>query len=111
MTNQQKIDQEKIEPVDVERCQAESKEPHQPFRLGFPEPRWERCKKRPKWVALEKRDPSKRGRGAMSLCAGCLAEFKKQFDDDTPVEPIAAFAAAHRLGGDAAVWELVLAHA
>lgn len=66
-----------LEPVDLTRCQADYKEPHQPFRLGFAPPHWKRCENKPTVVATEAK-VQLGVRGSMSMCDNCLQEAVKR---------------------------------
>lgn len=106
----------KLIPVDMKRCQAETKEPVNPFGVGHPPSQWERCKKEPRWVAMEPRENGKSDRGAMSLCGVCRKAFLERYEvsEGDPrtaqVVKIELFEAAHRTGGDDAVWAVVDSH-
>ncbi len=99
-----------LDPVDLKRCMGESKQPHQPFRIGFPEPRWERCDRIPVMVAIEARpDKLTKTRGAMSLCRRCSVECQKRRPEEFYI-PAAPFKAAFKLGGHQAVRDMVYGH-
>ncbi len=71
----------KIEPLDVERCQAEKPNGNSFMTFGGV-PGLERCKSRPAFVLVEK-NPGKDGlHGAMTLCRECLTVFTKQVGMD-----------------------------
>lgn len=96
-----------LDPVDLRRCQGEFKIPQNPFRLGDPPARWQRCDRVPTVVAIEgKFDPITKTRGAMSLCRSCQAKCR-EMRSDVVFRPAAPFKAAFRLGGHQAVYDLV----
>lgn len=65
-------------PVDPVRCQAMIKEAHNPFAVGHPPPRWERCARSAVYRADET-TPGEDGRkGAMSMCAECKVVAERQ---------------------------------
>lgn len=75
--------QQKLEPPDRERCQAEKPNKEwSPFRLG-PCQEMIRCENVPAVVVTEQKAP-KRGaaKGSMSLCADCMAVFARQVGMD-----------------------------
>jgi hypothetical protein len=98
-----------LDPVDIMRCQAEHKEAHQPFRIGFPPPRWMRCDRVPSFVVIElELEKLTKTRGAMSLCKSCLKSFKEKYDETSYIiERTPPFKAAFALGGHAAVYAMV----
>lgn len=96
-----------LDPVDLRRCQAEYKIPQNPFRIGDPPARWQRCDRPPVTVAVEaKPDPITKTRCAMALCRSCGAECQKERPGEIYAEA-APFKAAFKLGGHQAVWDMV----
>ena len=56
-------------PVDIEQCQA--KVPNGNMFMTFSvEPRIIRCKNKPTWIAVERKEQPN-GRGAMAICDSC----------------------------------------
>jgi hypothetical protein len=69
-------------PPDLERCQAEKPNGHSFMTLGGV-PGLERCKNKPTMVITEKVAIDSRGKGSMSLCDGCHAQFVRQMPKGT----------------------------
>jgi hypothetical protein len=63
-----------IEPVDLERCQADIRPAHSFMTLG-PRPPWERCKNKPTVIIKEVKPGEDDLKGSMSLCSDCFAQF------------------------------------
>lgn len=73
--------EEELTPPDLKRCQAEYKEPHRPFGVGAPPPRWERCHRKPLYIATEAPRSDGKKQGSMSVCGTCKNELLKQKPD------------------------------
>lgn len=96
-----------LDPVDIKRCQGEFKNPQNPFKLGDPPARWQRCDRVPVAIAIEsKSDPLTKTRGAMSLCRSCEDLCRRERPGEIYI-PAAPFKAAFRLGGHQAVFDMV----
>lgn len=96
-----------LDPVDLKRCQGEFKNPQNPFKLGDPPARWQRCDRVPVTVAVEAPHTPPEGiRGAMSLCRSC-EDLCKKSQPEAIYMPAAPFKAVFRLGGHQAVFDMV----
>ncbi len=98
-----------LEPVDLQRCQGESKEnvnSQNAFRHGYAAPVWERCTKASALVVIEPTQDAQRLRGAMALCPTC-AKICRVEHPDYLYRPVAPFRAALKLGGHQAVKDMI----
>lgn len=69
-------------PPDIAQCQCQPNVLDWSFMSIGPMPRPVRCKNKPT-VTVHENKPGRDGKcGAMSLCADCLALFKKHYSED-----------------------------
>lgn len=78
MAAKKKTSMKPLIPPDLEQCQAEKPNGYSFMTLGGLANRLERCKNKPTMVITEKVAADHRGKGSMSLCDGCHAQFIKQ---------------------------------
>lgn len=76
------VEEKRLEPLDVERCQAEIRAAHGPFRFG-PKPGWVRCENKPTKIVVELIPGPDGLHGYMSLCDNCYEVMKQQQFDET----------------------------
>jgi len=70
-----------LTPPDLKQCQAEITPSHGFMRLG-PRPQPERCKNKPTVLVTKNKPGKDNQRGSMTLCDGCLSEFRRRFPKD-----------------------------
>lgn len=78
MSNKQIASKKKpLTPPDLKRCQSEKPNGHTFMTLGG-RPGMERCDRKPTVIVTENKSGEDGRKGSMSLCVGCLAQFRKQ---------------------------------
>jgi hypothetical protein len=66
-----------LTPPDLKQCQAEKPNGHTFMTLGG-KPGMVRCDRKPTVILTENKPGADGQKGSMSLCDGCLAQFRKQ---------------------------------
>lgn len=79
---------QELEPVSHNACQADIKDPYNPFQLGAPPPRFRPCGKKPTWYAQETVVGPDGRKGSMSLCDECKVVCEGRLGDKATFEPL-----------------------